>query len=213
MTVGLAAASTALHGMEANRQLRGLAEQVFSSDRVHDLASGLAGFLGGSGNSERDGSVGDGPVGGSTGPSTAGFSTGSADCCVCPVCRLIATLRNPSPEFAERLASAAGDLAVGLSGFLRALNGAVPRPGHHAGDDPWHAATTEAAATEPAATPAPAPEAPAPEPVAKKTTAKKATAKKAPAKKAPAKKAPAKKAVAKKAVRKAVPGDADDSPA
>jgi hypothetical protein len=200
VAVGLGVASTALHGMEANRQLRGLAEQVFGSDRVHDLAAGLAGFVSGSGSSQGDGPAGHGPKGGSAaGASTSGLSTGSADCCVCPVCRLIAALRNPSPEVAERLASAAGDLAVGISGFLRALSGAVPGPGHDSGDDPWHAATT---ATPPAA-----------EPAARKAAAKKAVAKKAVAKKAVAKKAVAKKAPAKKAVRKAVPRDPDDSPA
>jgi hypothetical protein len=185
VAAGLAVASTALHGVEANRQLRGLAEQVLGADRMHDLAAGLAGFVGGLGGSE-----GDGPTSGSA---SSGFSTGSADCCVCPVCRLIAALRNPTPEFAERLASAAGDLAVGISGLLRALSGAVPRP-HGAGDDPWHAATTEepsaasaessAAGSSAAGSSAAAAEAPAPKPVAKKAMAKKAVAKKAAAKKA-----------------------------
>ncbi|MEV0568780.1 hypothetical protein [Dactylosporangium sp. NPDC050588] len=51
--------------------------------------------------------------------STAGFATGSAECCVCPVCKAIAAARDPDPEFAERLASGVGDLAVGLAGVLR----------------------------------------------------------------------------------------------
>nr|WP_258544888.1 hypothetical protein [Micromonospora provocatoris] len=46
-------------------------------------------------------------------PAPAGFATGSPECCVCPVCRGIAALRDPSPEFAERLATGAGDLAPG----------------------------------------------------------------------------------------------------
>ena len=53
--------------------------------------------------------------------STAGFATGSAECCVCPVCKAIAAARDPDPEFAERLASGVGDLAVGLAGVLRAF--------------------------------------------------------------------------------------------
>ncbi|WP_435208270.1 hypothetical protein [Micromonospora sp. bgisy143] len=55
-----------------------------------------------------------------------GFATGSAECCVCPVCRGIAALRDPSPEFAERLATGAGDLAAGVASLLRAF--APPEP-------------------------------------------------------------------------------------
>ncbi len=56
----------------------------------------------------------------------AGFATGTAECCVCPVCRGIAALRDPSPEFAERLATGAGDLAAGLASFLRAFTPSEP---------------------------------------------------------------------------------------
>ncbi|BCJ61103.1 hypothetical protein Jiend_45250 [Micromonospora endophytica] len=63
---------------------------------------------------------------GATGAPTAGFATGAAECCVCPVCRGIAALRDPSPEFAERLATGAGDLAAGLASFLRAFTPAEP---------------------------------------------------------------------------------------
>ncbi|MDG4805374.1 hypothetical protein O7634_01200 [Micromonospora sp. WMMD1120] len=66
-----------------------------------------------------------GVLGHSTGPdgrsAPAGFATGSAECCVCPVCRGIAALRDPSPEFAERLATGAGDLAAGVASLLRAF--------------------------------------------------------------------------------------------
>lgn len=55
-----------------------------------------------------------------------GFATGSAECCVCPVCRGIAALRDPSPEFAERLATGAGDLAAGVASLLRAFSPAEP---------------------------------------------------------------------------------------
>ncbi|MEU8086986.1 hypothetical protein AB0B57_25650 [Micromonospora sp. NPDC049101] len=60
-------------------------------------------------------------------PGTGGaFATGSAECCVCPVCRGIAALRDPSPEFAERLATGAGDLAAGVASLLRAFSPAEP---------------------------------------------------------------------------------------
>jgi hypothetical protein len=60
--------------------------------------------------------------------STEGFATGSAECCVCPVCKAIALARDPDPEFAARLASGVGDLATGLSGLLRAFGGAAASP-------------------------------------------------------------------------------------
>lgn len=74
------------------------------------------------------------------------FATGSAECCVCPVCRGIAALRDPSPEFAERLATGAGDLAAGVASLLRAFSAA----------DPPTTSTSEPAARS-AAPPAPAP--------------------------------------------------------
>jgi hypothetical protein len=145
-----------------------------------------------------------------------GFATGSPECCVCPVCRTIAAMRDPTPEVAERLATGAGDLATGVASLLRALSwpgrrddepgGAPPAPPPTA-EDPWHEATT-----------APPPR----KPMAQKAVAKKAVAKKAVAKKAVAKaekdpaeepageppsrgrKAAAKRAAAKKAAKKAV---------
>ncbi|ABP55709.1 hypothetical protein [Salinispora tropica] len=66
-----------------------------------------------------------GQAGSSTG---AGLSTGTPECCVCPVCRAIVALRDPSPEFAERLATGAGDLAAGVASLLRAFASAQPAP-------------------------------------------------------------------------------------
>ncbi len=51
-----------------------------------------------------------------------GWSTGSAECCVCPICRAIAGVRDPSPEQAERLATGAGDFASGVASLLRAVS-------------------------------------------------------------------------------------------
>jgi hypothetical protein len=55
-----------------------------------------------------------------------GFATGSAECCVCPVCKAIAAARDPDPEFAERLATGAGDLAAGVASVLRAFGSKEP---------------------------------------------------------------------------------------
>jgi hypothetical protein len=138
----------------------------------------------------------------------SGFATGSEECCVCPVCRAIAAMREPDPEFAERLATGAADLATGVAGLLRSLSrptggsrsdrephaDRAPRPDDDVsapagGPDPWHEATT-----------APPPEpAPPKKPMAKKAV-KKAAAKATPPAKA-AKKAA--KKVAKKAAKKA----------
>jgi hypothetical protein len=81
--------------------------------------------------------------------STEGFATGSTECCVCPVCKAIAAARDPSPEFAERLATGAGDLATGVASVLKAFGGASNETGK-----------TEAPKTEAPKTEAPKTEAP-----------------------------------------------------
>ncbi|GIH08824.1 hypothetical protein Rhe02_68910 [Rhizocola hellebori] len=85
------------------------------------------------------------------------FSTGSAECCVCPLCKVIAAVRDPDPEMVERLATGAGDLAAGMASFLRHVGG---------GNTTWEKATAE---------PEPAPSAP---PAPKKVVKKKAIPKK-----------------------------------
>jgi hypothetical protein len=85
-----------------------------------------------------------------------GFATGSAECCVCPLCRTIAAVREPDPEFAERLAASAGDVAAGLAGVLRAFAsggfgaGFAGTPSGTPSGTPWR--------PEPAAEPAGTPE-------------------------------------------------------
>jgi hypothetical protein len=77
--------------------------------------------------------------------STAGFATGSAECCVCPVCKAISAMRDPDPEFAERLATGVGDLATGLAGVLRAFGNASPGTGAaqpSGDDDVWSTASS-----------------------------------------------------------------------
>ncbi|OKI48840.1 hypothetical protein [Micromonospora sp. CB01531] len=87
---------------------------------------------------------------------SAGFATGSPECCVCPICRGIAALRDPSPEFAERLATGAGDLAAGVASLLRAFAPAEPagadKPtaGTPAGDHVWREATRTGHDSQPA---------------------------------------------------------------
>nr|BFE75393.1 hypothetical protein GCM10020092_086940 [Actinoplanes digitatis] len=81
-----------------------------------DLLSGVVGqFLGG--DRSESGAAGQQNAG-----QHGGWATGSAECCVCPVCRAIAGLRNPTAESAERLASGAGDVASGLARMLRGLS-------------------------------------------------------------------------------------------
>ncbi|SBT48506.1 hypothetical protein [Micromonospora narathiwatensis] len=88
----------------------------------------------------------------------AGFATGSPECCVCPVCRGIAALRDPSPEFAERLATGAGDLAAGVASLLRAFapaeSAATTDPAGAAGtpteDHVWREATRTGHDSQPA---------------------------------------------------------------
>jgi hypothetical protein len=59
-----------------------------------------------------------------SGDGTAGsFATGSAQCCICPVCRVIAAMRNPDDELTDRLVSGAGDLAADVANLLRAFSG------------------------------------------------------------------------------------------
>jgi hypothetical protein len=94
--------------------------------------------------------------------STAGFATGSAECCVCPVCKAIAAARDPDPQFAERLATGVGDLASGVASVLRAFGTRddasrddASRDDASRDDAPedtgnvWHSATTGRSATEP----------------------------------------------------------------
>ncbi|HEX6499271.1 MAG TPA: hypothetical protein VF054_09610 [Micromonosporaceae bacterium] len=58
------------------------------------------------------------------GPNVA---TGAPECCVCPICRTIAALRDPDPEVAERLATGVGDLAAGVANLLRAFSAGAQR--------------------------------------------------------------------------------------
>ena len=75
--------------------------------------------------------------------STAGFATGSAECCVCPLCKAIAAARDPDPEFAERLATGAGDVAAGVASFLRSFAKAPSET-----PDGWRSATRESSTTD-----------------------------------------------------------------
>ncbi|MGA3563967.1 hypothetical protein [Melissospora conviva] len=76
-------------------------------------------------------------------------ATGSPECCVCPVCRAITAVRDPNPEFAERLATGAGDLAAGVASLLRAFSGG---PGRDTGEPDSTASGRDA---EPAPGPGP----------------------------------------------------------
>ncbi|MFL6163089.1 MAG: hypothetical protein ACJ74U_12770 [Jatrophihabitantaceae bacterium] len=78
-------------------------------------------------------------------PATAKLATGSAECCWCPLCQLIAAARGERGELADRLAEAMAamtDLQRALAGLLRSVteptsdrparDGAGPdRPAHN----------------------------------------------------------------------------------
>jgi hypothetical protein len=72
--------------------------------------------------------------------STAGFATGSAECCVCPLCKAIAAARDPDPDLAERLATGAGNVAEGVASFLRVVGDQFKTT------SAWHEATQKARA-------------------------------------------------------------------
>lgn len=67
------------------------------------------------------------------------LATGSPECCVCPLCKVIAAVRDPDPELVERVATGAGDLAAGLASFLRSVST------HRPGDTAWRDATAHPA--------------------------------------------------------------------
>jgi hypothetical protein len=140
------------------------------------------------------------------------IATGDPECCVCPVCRTIAAMRDPSSDLADRLASGAGDLATAVTSVLRTLSRpggrrtGTDRDATREGDEFWESLRQRARAEsgpgstfdEPDVEPDdPWREAtkyatppPPPKPMAKKAVAKKAVANEAVAKKtAPAQKA------------------------
>ncbi len=148
------------------------------------------------------------------------IATDSEECCVCPVCRVIATMREPSAEMTERLAAGAGELATAVAGVLRMLSRAGGADRHPAGaddesparqgDEFWESMRARAADAARGAArdggPAEvdpwrqATTAPATRPMAKKAVAKKAVAQKAVAQKSVAQKNVAQKNVAQKSV-------------
>jgi hypothetical protein len=167
-----------------------------SSAGSSSAGSSSAGSSGGAGSSGSGSGSGSRHQGGA-------WATGSAECCVCPVCRAISTMRDPSPETAVKLAIGAGDLATGVASMMRAFSSIVgrrtpakppaarPRPRNrdenwsvatrttNRPEDAWSAATNAApAATAPAATApaATAPTAPAPTATAPAAPAPTATA-------------------------------------
>ncbi|MEV4482182.1 hypothetical protein [Micromonospora coxensis] len=83
------------------------------------------------------------------GAGAGGFATGTPECCICPVCRGIAALRDPSPEFAERLATGAGDLAAGVASLMRAFASAADGEASHRTTGDATGATGPAAGTDP----------------------------------------------------------------
>ena len=126
IAAGLAAASYAL------RQTRRTQRDSEGGSLAEDLA-GLAGlasrFIGDSGRgARRDAPRGRGHAHHHDDHEHHGhhrggwnIATGSATCNICPICRAIDLLRDPPPEFVDRLASGASDLAAGVTAVLRAF--------------------------------------------------------------------------------------------
>lgn len=56
-------------------------------------------------------------------PTGERIATGAPECGVCPVCRAVSALRDPSPEVAERLTGVVTDLATLVATGLRAFDG------------------------------------------------------------------------------------------
>jgi hypothetical protein len=75
------------------------------------------------------------------------FANDSPECCVCPICRVVAAMRDPSPELTERLAGGAGDIAVAVANALRGLAKDWDQVGSARGrsEDAWRDATRTAA--------------------------------------------------------------------
>jgi hypothetical protein len=118
------------------------------------------------------------PRSGHDGPKMA---TGSAECCVCPICRTIAAMRDPDPDFTERLATGAGDLAAGVASLLRSF-------GAPAGRRPWQTPEQSPPPAQETAGPSPestAPEGAAPEGAAPESAAPKGAAPASPESAAP----------------------------
>ncbi|WP_373291239.1 hypothetical protein [Pilimelia anulata] len=164
-----------------------------------------------------------------------GLAEGNA-CCVCPLCRAIAALRDPSPEFAERVAGGAADFAAGVTSLLRSLadaadaagadaagagaaaggagsGGAGAARGGRGADDVWRAATRPDPESPAAAGPAgtdPAPAGADPAAAAGATDSPPAAAARGTANGSGA---PARKPMAKKAVRKPIRRPSDPGPA
>lgn len=104
-------------------------------------------------------------------------ATGSPECCVCPLCRGIAAVRDPDPRLALKLAGSAADLASTVVDALRVVGDAVSRPPAPRADAPdsahrprtapdpdvtWRMATATATATATNAEPNPQPDDPFP---------------------------------------------------
>jgi hypothetical protein len=111
----------------ANRVTEGLGA-------LGETLAGVVGQLTGASSGSRGGSGGSGTAGSNTeGSNTGGhrggaWATGSPECCVCPLCKLIAGMREPGPQTAERLATGAGDLAMGVASMMRAVSAITSNP-------------------------------------------------------------------------------------
>ncbi len=140
----LAAAALAAASFATKNLSRRMAQRARSSSSSAPVPSGLGDelaalaslanrFLGGGddrGSDRRDDRADD--RGGRDAGRGRHVANGSDECCVCPVCRVISAVRDPAPEFSERIATGASDLASGVATVLRAFGNAAGR-----GRVPW----------------------------------------------------------------------------
>jgi hypothetical protein len=69
-------------------------------------------------------------------PATARIATGAPECCWCPLCQLIATLRGDRPELLERLAETQTALTATLAALADAVGFARPGAPEPEADQP-----------------------------------------------------------------------------
>jgi hypothetical protein len=120
------------NGEKANDDtLSGTAHRVTEGlGALGETLAGVVGQLTGASSANR-GTTGGPAEGPAAGDHRGGaWATGSPECCVCPLCKVIAGMRDPTPQTAARLAGGAGDFASGVASLMRAVSAmsSNPRP-------------------------------------------------------------------------------------
>ncbi|HEX4726526.1 MAG TPA: hypothetical protein VH298_01935 [Jatrophihabitans sp.] len=96
-------------------------------------------------------------------PATARIATGAPECCWCPLCQLIATLRGDRPELLERLTETQAALAATLRALAEAAGLGGPQRSNPTDQPATEQSTTEQSTTEQSTTEQPTNDQPATE--------------------------------------------------